>query len=137
MAVGQAACLAIFDVDQFKEVNYVQGYSAGDAALAAIGRELGGRLRTGDLLARLGGDEFAALLVGAFEGAGALAIVNRVRSAAGEHPAAQLGFELSLSAGVAVATSGSSVDLAALFAAADTALREAKRAGRDRSALAS
>ena len=109
----------------------MQGYSAGDAALAAIGSELEARLRAGDLLARLGGDEFAALLVGAFDLAGALAIVDRVRSAVGQHLAARLGFELSLSAGCAVEISGGSRDLAALLVAADGALREAKRAGRD------
>ncbi len=136
LSTGQAVCLAIFDVDRFKAVNDVQGYSAGDAALAAIASELEARLRAGDLLARLGGDEFAALLVGAFDLAGALAIVDRVRSAVGQHLAARLGFELSLSAGCAVEISGGSRDLAALLVAADGALREAKRAGRDRAVLA-
>ena len=37
LSAGQAVCLAIFDVDRFKEVNYVHGYSVGDAVLAAIG----------------------------------------------------------------------------------------------------
>ena len=149
LAAGQAACLAIFDVDRFKAVNDLHGYTSGDAALAAIGCELAAGLRAGDLLARLGGDEFAALLVGHFDPAGALAIVDRVRSAVGEHLTARLGFELSLSAGCAVAAAGTApidgtapadgaapADLAALLAAADAALREAKRAGRGRSVLA-
>jgi diguanylate cyclase (GGDEF)-like protein len=138
---GQAVCLAIFDVDRFKAVNGGHGYAAGDAALAAVGRELAGALHGSDLIARLGGDEFAALLVGHFDQAGALAIVDRVRSAAPEPLAAQLGFELTLSAGCALAigktgTGDRPHDLAAMLAAADGALREAKRAGRDRSALA-
>jgi diguanylate cyclase (GGDEF)-like protein len=137
-AAGQAICLAIFDVDRFKAVNDERGYATGDEALSAIARELAGRLRTGDLLARLGGDEFAALLVGSFDRAGALAIVDRVRAAVGQEVTARLGFELSLSAGCAVeagadaARSEQAADLADLFAASDTALREAKRAGRNR-----
>jgi diguanylate cyclase (GGDEF)-like protein len=137
LSAGQPICLAIFDVDRFKAVNDERGYTTGDDALAAIGRELATALRTGDLLARLGGDEFAALLVGSFNTAAALAIVDRVRGAVGQHVTARLGFQLSLSAGCAVACPEAAggeapADLAALFAWADTALREAKRAGRDR-----
>jgi len=141
-AAGQAICLAIFDVDRFKAVNDLRGYTSGDAVLAAMGRELATRLRAGDLLARLGGDEFAALLVGTFDRAAALAIVDRVRAAVGQHGAARFGFELSLSAGCAVVAgkdaggSEQPIDLAVLFAAADAALREAKRAGRNRTASA-
>jgi len=137
-AAGQAICLAIFDVDRFKAVNDERGYATGDEVLSAIAGELTSRLRTGDFLARLGGDEFAALLVGSFDPAGALAIVDRVRAAVGQEVTARLGFELSLSAGCAVTTGKDAAageplaDLASLFAAADGALREAKRAGRDR-----
>jgi diguanylate cyclase (GGDEF)-like protein len=141
-AAGRAICLAIFDVDRFKAVNDERGYTAGDAVLAGLAHELAARLRTGDLLARLGGDEFAALLVGSFDAAGALAIVDRVRGAVGGQVTAGVGFELSLSAGCAVVAGGDAidneppVDLAALFARADAALREAKRVGRDRAVLA-
>jgi GGDEF domain-containing protein len=64
--------------------------------------------------------------------------VDRVRDAVGQHVTARLDFELSLSAGCAVETgagaarSEQAADLAALFARADAALREAKRAGRNR-----
>jgi diguanylate cyclase (GGDEF)-like protein len=135
---GLAICLAIFDVDRFKAVNDERGYTTGDAVLAAIGRELAAALRTSDLLARLGGDEFAALLIGKFDAAGAQAIVDRVRSAVGRRETARFGFELSLSAGCAVVAGGAAAeggqpaDLAVLFAAADAALREAKRKGRNR-----
>ncbi|HTU25506.1 MAG TPA: GGDEF domain-containing protein [Pirellulales bacterium] len=137
-AAGHAVCLAVFDVDRFKRVNDEQGYAAGDAVLAGLGRELAAALRSGDLLARLGGDEFAALLVGQFDGPSALAIVDRVRSAVGEHESARLGFDVSLSAGCAVMAAGelAKADLAELFAAADAALRQAKRKGRNRAALA-
>jgi diguanylate cyclase (GGDEF)-like protein len=137
LSAGQAVCLALLDVDRFKAVNGQRGYTTGDEVLAAIGHELVTALRTGDLLARLGGDEFAALLAGSFDAAAAQAIVDRVRGSVGQHVTARLGFELSLSAGCAIACpeaagGAPSAALAALFAQADAALRAAKRAGRDR-----
>jgi diguanylate cyclase (GGDEF)-like protein len=136
-SAGQSVCLALFDADDFKRVNDERGFSAGDAALAAIARELAARLRSDDLLARLGGDEFAALLCGSFDAPAAAAIVDRVRSAAGREASERLGFEVTLSAGCSVAASGQPADLTALLAAADAALRTAKRTGRDRTTPAS
>ena len=134
-AAGQAVAMAIFDVDNFKPINDELGHTAGDTVLAAVGRGLADSLRTGDFVARLGGDEFGLLLVGAFDAASALRIVERVRKYAMSGLASAARRPVSLSAGCTAIDRGTLADVAELFAAADTALREAKQAGRDRTLM--
>ena len=52
------ACVAMLDVDNFKQVNDRGGHLVGDGALAALGRLLGKSFRPQDLRGRWGGDEF-------------------------------------------------------------------------------
>ena len=128
-------CLAVIDLDHFKRVNDTHGHAAGDAVLRAAGKVLSGGLREDDFVARLGGDEFG-LLLSVPDEATARAVVDRVR---GSLPSG-LG-----RAGTPVVTASAGFHLppdshdptalpcpALLFNAADTALREAKRQGRDR-----
>ncbi len=115
-------CLVLLDLDGFKPFNDTRGHLAGDAALKRLAQGLKTRLRESDAPARLGGDEFAALLVG-LEVQDAPAVVERLRQAAGP--------ELTLSAGFTCWTPGVDVGLQAIYAAADSALLAAKRAGRN------
>lgn len=55
--------VAYMDLDNFKQVNDVQGHLEGDRALIEAARVLQGHFRESDLVARLGGDEFASLQV--------------------------------------------------------------------------
>ncbi len=113
--------VTMLDLDHFKEFNDTQGHPAGDRLLretAAAWRE---ELRAGDLVARLGGDEFALLLPDC-TAANALEVVERLRQ---RIPGGQ-----TCSAGIATHLPGSPPE--ALMAQADTALYEAKTAGRDR-----
>lgn len=60
---GVNVCLAVIDLDHFKELNDKAGHLAGDAALRILGQTLRQHLRSSDFCARLGGDEFAVLCI--------------------------------------------------------------------------
>jgi len=118
--------LVLLDLDGFKHVNDTYGHPAGDAELQGVARLLEGRTRSQDDVFRLGGDEFALLLpgtpaAGAAKLAGALAGASRAA-----------GLRTSLTAGVAE-YAGSAEGLAW---AADAALLEGKRAGKQQVAVA-
>ncbi|MEQ8803383.1 MAG: GGDEF domain-containing protein, partial [Haliea sp.] len=69
---GQPLCLAVLDVDHFKEVNDTYGHTVGDKVLVDIADSLQARLRRSDSVGRLGGEEFAVQLPMTTLGAGAL-----------------------------------------------------------------
>lgn len=127
--------LALIDVDHFKRVNDTHGHAAGDRLLQSVARTLRHRLRRTDLIGRLGGDEFAVILVDA-DGPNAERLMNELRAelAARRHPSGEADFAVTLSCGIA--TFPEFADAAALDAAADRALYEAKRSGRDRVVVA-
>lgn len=125
--------LAILDIDHFKDINDTFGHPFGDRVLVEAATSLRGSVRGHDTLARLGGEEFALLLPGTTL-AEAHAVAERARALLG---AIQLpDRNLSASAGVA-AIDGSASRGQDLLAAADQALYDAKRQGRDRTSLAS
>ena len=59
---GQPCCLAMVDLDHFKEINDTLGHMEGDRFLREVSHEVRDRLRPTDFLCRLGGDEFAVLM---------------------------------------------------------------------------
>jgi diguanylate cyclase (GGDEF)-like protein len=125
-------CIAVFDLDHFKQVNDHYGHAAGDAVLREVGRLLPESLRQGDLMARLGGDEFVV----AFRSPGHAAsapIVDRVRRSLVIRPAIAADCVVTASAGfhVVPASSAPLPCPAELLARADAALRRAKQSGRD------
>lgn len=126
----QKVSVLMADVDRFKAINDARGHAAGDAALRAVGQALRDELRASDILTRWGGDEFLVLLRGC-DLPHARELAERVRGAAA---AADPNGGLRLSVGVAERRHGESLERA--IARADDALLVAKRAGRDRVALA-
>jgi diguanylate cyclase (GGDEF)-like protein len=124
------SCLYI-DIDHFKDVNDSFGHATGDEVIAAVGRGIANRLRRGDLVARYGGEEFVAVLPDtALDEAVALAEEIRRLVATTSFVAVNPPLQLHVSVGVAALRPGD--DTQALLAAADAALYQAKRAGRDR-----
>jgi len=133
--------LLVIDVDYFKEVNDTHGHPAGDALLAHLGGLLREAVGPSAVACRLGGDELAVLLPATpLEAAArrAALLVDLVRErplVLGEPGTAPTRVGATLSIGVAHAPEHA-VDLLGLYRAADDALYRAKRAGRDRSAVA-
>jgi diguanylate cyclase (GGDEF)-like protein/PAS domain S-box-containing protein len=122
---GEAAMLAMIDLDRFKDVNDRDGHAAGDELLRAIGQALAARLRRSDTLGRLGGDEFAAILVGADEEAGA-AIARMLVGAVRE----VVGGAAPVSASVGLARIEADDEPDSALARADEAMYAAKASGR-------
>ena len=77
---GEPLCLALIDLDHFKDFNDECGHQAGDRLLKAAAAAWRGALREVDLLARYGGEEFAVLLPGCGVGE-ARSVLERVREA--------------------------------------------------------
>lgn len=122
--------LLLIDLDGFKHTNDTYGHDAGDALLREAAVRLGGVLRDSDSLARLGGDEFAILLGG--QGPIDVAAVCQRIIDIFAPPVAFQADHLTTSASIGAATFPQDGDTEeSLYKAADLALYEAKRAGRN------
>ena len=129
---GPSMAVIIFDIDRFKAINDQHGHAAGDLVLRLFGQELSFELRSPDTVARLGGEEFALVLDNTLPGR-AEQVAERVRDAFAARSIVIDGKSLTctVSAGVATGTvKGLGFD--DVLRAADKALYEAKRNGRNR-----
>ena len=120
----------LLDIDCLTAINEQRGQDAGDRALALFANCLQGQMRPGDLAGRVGGEEFA-LLMARSEVLGPQALDQRLRGALTARARAELGFEIDFSAGWAKLRHGDR-HIDDLLRRAETALYEAKRAGRGR-----
>jgi two-component system cell cycle response regulator len=128
---GHRVSVVMLDLDHFKSVNDTHGHKGGDHVLRAFARLAQSVFRDTDAVYRFGGEEFAALLPHSTLD-DALAVANRLVAAVAAAPvdAGGTAIRVTVSAGVACAE-GAGVGAEELLAEADTALYEAKRAGRN------
>jgi diguanylate cyclase (GGDEF)-like protein len=127
---GEPVGLIVGDLDCFKRINDSLGHSTGDAVLRDVAYVLRKQLRAFDLVYRLGGEEFLVLLPGADLEQSVVRAETLRAAVAGTTMAA--GVALTMSFGVSASPPGAEFHYEQVFAGADAALYEAKRAGRDR-----
>lgn len=141
---GGPLSIVVMDLDRFKRVNDRYGHPVGDEVLVAVSAAITGVVRGGDTAAslrgtaaRMGGEEFALLLPDT-DGSEARAIAERVRRAVHKavvHTADGEEVRITVSCGVASGHPADAGGGQAIYTAADQAMYQAKRAGRNRTRL--
>lgn len=135
---GTSIALVLIDADDFKAINDAYGHLVGDGVLQEIADALRGACRPQDEAARYGGEEFAVLAPG-LDGPELGAFADRLRMAVADRPGkadCRAPLPLTVSVGCA-ALAGDQLDPQVLIRAADAALYEAKRAGKNRVVVSS
>lgn len=134
LPVGSA--IAQLDLDHFKHINDHFGHAAGDRVLQAAAEALGNQLRGSDLLARWGGEEFLVYLPDA-PTEHATAVAQRLCSAVAQIELSERGERIPVTVSIGLAcVTRSGGPWADWLGAADQALYDAKRAGRNRVVVA-
>jgi diguanylate cyclase (GGDEF)-like protein len=129
---GGPLALVVADLDWFKDVNDRYGHPSGDAVLREFAQLLNETVRDVDLAGRWGGEEFLLILPGT-DLAGGAQVAERVRLAlAGRIVLSADGSPIPVTASFGVAATPPASTAAELFSAADAALYEAKRNGKNR-----
>lgn len=127
---GGCFTVVVMDIDHFKAINDSFGHPTGDRVLVEVAARLRSVARASETVARTGGEEFGWLLPGA-DREQALAAAERARHAVADDEFAGVG-HVTISLGLC--TSTDAAEVAAVVDAADEALYEAKRGGRNRTA---
>jgi diguanylate cyclase (GGDEF)-like protein len=131
-ATTSCGALLFVDLDGFKAVNDMLGHAGGDMLLEAVARRLMSSVSAADTAARVGGDEFAVFVTGGSDLRPAVAVAERLIERLSEQFVV---FEqtVSVSASIGIAQWGvHGHSFEELFQAADHALYDAKKAGKNR-----
>lgn len=130
---GLPCCLLMMDLDNFKTLNDTLGHIEGNRFLVAVAEVFRESLRSSDTICRFGGDEFTVIMpaTNLYE---AVRVADRLIKAV-KKIADPLELGVSLSAGVGEYNTTSTIKLNEFIQAADAALYEAKRSGKNRLAV--
>ena len=130
---ARAVSVMFLDLDGFKTVNDRLGHHVGDAILQQVAARLRNAVRVGDIVGRYGGDEFVVVCEAGGEAAETVAARIRDEVRAGFDEAR--GFPISASIGIAVCSTECEATTDSVIGAADAAMYESKRLGRDRTTV--
>ncbi|EDM68667.1 MAG: sensor domain-containing diguanylate cyclase [Moritella sp.] len=123
--------LLLIDIDNFKIINDSFGHAAGDMVLKAFAQNIKTELRSGDIFGRLGGDEFAILLPNT-DCNESLPLAELFRNTIAKMKIDHKEQHLQLTASIGIVQSSAAMQsIHAMMNAADTALYQAKSAGRN------
>ena len=128
----ESISVMLADLDHFKNVNDTHGHQTGDMVLIRIAKILLDCIRPYDSVGRIGGEEFLIVLPGCSSADG-LVVAERIRTAveSEEMQVADTPISISVSIGIATSSSNRIIEREALISAADKALYEAKKDGRN------
>lgn len=134
---GTPLAVIVIDLDHFKQINDRFGHPCGDRVLVLVSAALVADVRLEDLVARCGGEELAVVARG-IDVEGARVLAGRLRRKIRELDVVWQGERVPVSAslGLAHTSLGRYASAEAIVGAADAALYEAKRAGRNRVVVA-
>lgn len=129
----QKVCIMMMDLDHFKQVNDTYGHEAGDNVLKSLAKALEQQLRASDLVIRFGGEEFMVILQET-DGYSGLRVAEKVRMAVEllSMPVGGVVLHKTISIGVAFYAGEDHDEFWDVAKQADTALYQAKAAGRNR-----
>lgn len=129
----ESVSVLVFDLDRFKTVNDRFGHVTGDETLRLFASVAGTTMRASDIVGRLGGEEFVAILPASAD----IAVIaaQRVRRSFETVGATVNGHPVGATVSIGAASGEPGADIMALIEAADKALYEAKKNGRNQVAL--
>jgi diguanylate cyclase (GGDEF)-like protein len=129
---NRTLALLLMDIDYLKKINDTYGHLCGDYVIKTVAKVLKSNVRGTDLVARYGGDEFAVMLIET-NPKSALEAVEKLRHAIGTHAFQWQKTQLSVSVSIGLTTApGPGIqEVPDLIDAADKALYQAKKAGRN------
>lgn len=129
----EPASIAVFDLDDFKDVNDRFGHPVGDGLLRSLAQRVAARMRASDVVARWGGEEFVAMFVVADERQAATA-AEALRAVVAEAPFVIDGhrIDMTVSVGVAELDERDTNPFEDAYRRADHALYAAKQGGKNR-----
>jgi diguanylate cyclase (GGDEF)-like protein len=130
----ETVAMLLIDVDWFKSINDVYGHDAGDVVLQGIARCLAPEESSVCAVARLGGEEFAMLVAG-MENVALMRFAELLRGRIGSYDHGAVIASRAVTASIGIARAEKAADFHSLYRAADEALYEAKRCGRNRVAI--
>ncbi len=135
-SLGQASfCFVVIDIDHFKNVNDTYGHDVGDEILQQLAIILQTNTRNSDLAARIGGEEFCIVFAAAPVGIG-YKLAEKLRTSIETHTFTTQQGPLNITASIGLAEHIAGHPPSSTFKAADKALYQSKRNGRNQVSIA-